>query len=733
MRILFLFALGVAASCAGRILLALPVQIMWIFAAFAVLSGILSLFLRKKWTLSALILFLGLSVGMAYCGYYESTVVQSNIVPEGTCQITCRDYSWETAYGSACEGEMELEGKTAYVRVYLRDTVSLGPGDRIEGSFRFSASYPAQKAKGIFLTATQNGDVEILKAERVPLKYYGAELRHRCEEILRSVIPEDAQPFAFGLLLGDTYELDHATDLSLRIAGVRHMVAVSGMHISILFLLISLVTGRNRLLLVLVGVPVTVLFSWMIGLTPSVLRASIVQIVFLLAMLWSRRFDALTALGLAALFMLLENPYRIASIGFQLSFSGALGIALFSPKIREFLKNFLPEKKTKFRKFCQGIILAVSLTLGAGVLTTPLAAYYFGCISLVGVFSNLILTPPMTVIFYGLLFSCLAGVIWFPAGKALGAVTGLGIRIFLWVVDLLSKIPLAAVYTASIYITLWLVITYLLGAFLLWKKKYVTAAISVVLLLFLSLGASWLEPRMGECRVSVLDVGQGQCILLQSKGHTVMVDCGGSSDASSADLAAETLLSQGIHKLDALIVSHIDRDHSGGVQYLLERISTEKIILPEYGEAQNFLETVDAIESAHWILLSEDWTETGEEFQISVFANKNAKTSNESSLCVLFQTQNCDILITGDQPKGGERKLMERVELPELELLVAGHHGAQSSTSSELLAATSPEIAVISVGENTYGHPNDETLARLLSSGCVIYRTDEMGTIIFRR
>ena len=112
---------------------------------------------------------------------------------------------------------------------------------------------------------------------------------------------------------------------------------------------------------------------------------------------------------------------------------------------------------------------------------------------------------------------------------------------------------------------------------------------------------------------------------------------------------------------------------------------------------------------------------------------KEGKTNNESSLCVLFQPENCDILITGDRTTAGERALLAAYPLPDLEVLIAGHHGARTSTSLELLKQTSPEVAVISVGaDNRYGHPTAEVLERLELFGCKILRTDLDGTIILR-
>ena len=119
---------------------------------------------------------------------------------------------------------------------------------------------------------------------------------------------------------------------------------------------------------------------------------------------------------------------------------------------------------------------------------------------------------------------------------------------------------------------------------------------------------------------------------------------------------------------------------------------------------------------------------------ITIVPSYSDNSDNESGLCVLFQTENCAILITGDRDEFGERMLLRSIDLPDLDALVVGHHGSKYSTGRALLEAARPEVAIISVGENnTYGHPAEETLERLKAYGCRVYRTDVHGTIIFRR
>jgi competence protein ComEC len=232
----------------------------------------------------------------------------------------------------------------------------------------------------------------------------------------------------------------------------------------------------------------------------------------------------------------------------------------------------------------------------------------------------------------------------------------------------------------------------------------------------------------------MLDVGQGQCIIIQSAGKTFLVDCGGDSDTAAADLAADTLLSQGISRLDGVVVTHYDRDHAGGVGYLLQRIPADAIFLPESPDEDGILETILPYCDGGEVFVENDLLIGYENTKISVFAPILSSTDNERGLCVLFRDEKCDILITGDLSSLGEKLLVREKDIPNLTALVVGHHGSKSSTCEGLLEATKPEYALISVGEdNYYGHPHTSVLTRLREYGCVVYRTDENGTIIFRR
>ena len=362
-------------------------------------------------------------------------------------------------------------------------------------------------------------------------------------------------------------------------------------------------------------------------------------------------------------------------------------------------------------------------------------AYYFGTVSLVGVLTNLLVLWVITFVFYGVMLVCFVSFFWSWGASALAWVVSVPIQFVLWITGLLSKLPMAAVYTKSEYILLWLVGVYgLLIIFLVMKQKRPGLFAGMILIgLVMAVGASWVEPLLWECHVTVLDVGQGQSVILHSEGKTYLVDCGGDYDQGAADVAAETLLSRGISRIDGLIITHLDRDHAGGVEMLLTRIQTDTLYLPRVVDEKGTGEQLASLVS-YTKVIGEDVCLTFGETKLTIFAPVSPNSGNESSMCILFQTKNCDILIPGDRGAPSEQLLLEHYSLPKLEVLVVGHHGSKHSTTEALLAQTRPEYALISVGaDNSYGHPAKEILARLLEFGCMIFTTAENGSIVFRR
>ena len=745
MRKLMWITLGFGVACALWVWL-LP---LWISVLGGVILLALSIVLRiygSKAAKAVSMLFVGFVLACLWCAAYDGLFLAPVRTLDGTTQeltIRVTDYSFDTQSGITGDGKVRLEGKDRSVRFYLNTHDALKPGDTVTGVFRLrytgigGVEDPTyHSADRIFLLAYPKEDHTVTYAQSVDRRYSAAALRQYLLKLIDAAFPEDAVGFVKALLLGDTSGLDYATDTSLKLSGIRHVAAVSGLHVSILFSIVYLLSGRRRLLSALIGIPVLVLFAAMAGFSASVVRACLMQLLMLLALVLQKEYDPPTALAFAVITMLGINPMAISSVGFQLSVASVVGIFLFAGRITGWMLDGRRLGRWK-KKRCYGLLqkgaTSVAVSLSALVLTTPLCAWYFGNVSLVSVLTNLLCMWVVTGLFCGIILTCIVGSIYLPLAKAFGWVLAWLVRYVLGVAGLLSRFPLASVYTESVYIVAWLVFCYvLLGIFLISREKRPRVLLCcTVLSLCISLLASWVEPKLDAYRVTVVDVGQGQCVLLQCAERTYMVDCGGDYDEGTADKAASVLLSQGIFRLDGLILTHYDRDHVGGAQYLLSRIPADMLILPQVrGTPEQ--DIIDAYGGTP-IIGDQDMTISWADAEITVYASQNTKSNNESSLCVLFHTKKCDILITGDRSAAAEALLLWHADIPKLDALVVGHHGAETSTSEALLAATQPKVALISVGEdNQYGHPAQKVLERLKLYGCEIRRTDLEGTIIIR-
>lgn len=749
MRRLVYFTLGFAGACfAGSYFYG-----GWILPGCAVaflLAGLLLTLRRDEKALAYIeTIFLGLAVGLGWFYLYDQAYVGTARGMDGqilSVQIIASDYSYETDYGIAVEGTVRLNDRGYRVKAYLNETAALEPGDQINGSFRFrlttdgGAEDPtSHRSEGILLLAYPKSEASIVTGAENALRYYPARWRQWLLERIYGIFPEGTAGLAAALLLGDRTGIDYALNTAFKVSGISHVIAVSGLHVSILFGMLYTVTGKKRVFSCLLGIPVLIAFAAVVGFTPSITRACIMQSLMLLATLADKEYDPPTALAFAVLAMLVVNPLTIVSVSFQLSAGCLVGIFLFSEKLRAYLaapgRLSIGKGRNILTKVKHWLASSVSVTLSATVVTTPLVAYYFGCVSLVGVLTNLLVLWVISLIFYGIVLCLGLSLLWLGGAKLLAKAVSLPILFVTETSKLLSKLPMAALYTASSYVVAWLVGLYiLLAIFLLQKKKrpklLLTCAAATLLLAQIF---TWAEPLMDDVRLTVLDVGQGQCILLQSEGKTYMVDCGGDNGETAADIAAETLLSQGVSRLDGIILTHYDADHSGGIGYLLTRLRCDLLIMPSIADANGVGQTLEKQIRGTVRYIDQDVTFTFGACTMTIIGPYSYRSGNESSLCILFQREECDILITGDRGEMGELMLLHEHQLPQLDVLIAGHHGSATSTGEELLAATMPRLAIISVGEdNHYGHPSEAVLKRLEAIGCRVRRTDLEGTVVYR-
>ena len=752
MRKLVWFAAGFGAACLlGTYWLPGYALLAFGFCTLLLAIGGWILFRKSPDKRPVILLISGVSVGMLWFWVFTSVSMAPVKAVDGErleISAEAMDYSYQTSYGVAVDAKVELDGRKYSAKLYLYEDISLAPGDRIQGVFQLCYTGPQGERDssyysgyGTFLLCYAKGETNIEPAADRSIYHLPARLRKSISQSVEKLFSSDTAGFAKALLLGDTTGLTYEEDTALTLSGIVHVVSVSGLHVSILFSLLFRLFGSRRILTPVLGIGLLVFVAAVTGFSPSIVRACLMNGLMLLALMVNRTYDPPTGLAFAVVVMLGINPLSVSAVGFQLSVASVMGIQLFAQPISDRIAawNFWSESRqrsllARLRTWFSG---SVAVTLSASIMTAPLTALHFGTVSLVGVLTNLLTLWVVNAVFIAILLAVIISSFWIAGGRLLAWVLAWGIRYVMGTAHLLANFPFAAVYTESIYVTLWLVASMLMlaGYLVLRKRQHIwQIVLSSCILLAVAIGASYAEPRLDDCRVTVVDVGQGQCVLLQSHGKTYMVDCGGDHNKDVADKAVAVLHTQGVFRLDGLVLTHYDEDHVGAVPYLLKRMDVDKLYLPVAPGAEwwDNVADKDSVSVVHWV--DED-TQVGlGDGTVKLFVSPFMQTTNESSLSVLFQVENCDILITGDRNETGETYLVLTEELGSLDVLIAGHHGSDASTGEFLLERTKPEIVVISVGKNNkYGHPADAVLERLEEYDCTVRRTDKEGTIVIRR
>lgn len=747
-----------AIPCSAAIFLAvylIPEALFIPAGFFCAGGGLLSLFLhgnsRKRVALAAL----GLAAGFLWTGFYQLQVrsparaLISNQAREYT--LTVADFPKETSRGASFTARLQLDDfRCAKVQVYADgNAVGFRPGDRVSGPIRLAASDLLRgestdyyQSRGIFLIGYARGELSLTDRAFGPFpRYLPQYAAQGLKTLIVRIFPSDVSGFMTALITGDKSLLPYGVYADFQRSGISHVIAVSGLHISFLAGLIALLLGKRSPFSAVIAITCMFFFAAAAGNTPSALRAAFMSSLLLLAPLVGREPDKPTTLSAALLAVLLPCPFAAASVSLQLSFGAVAGIYLITGELTaRWLKRIPKWDGLPGRLAHSGLaflLCNLAVTVGALLFTTPLAALYFGRVSLAGPVTNLLTLWAVSVTFLGGLSSALLGVFSLPLGSALAGGVAFFARWVLAAAHRIAQLPFAAVSLLSGYLVLWFIMAYSFLLLWLWKRERIRPSIPIsafALTLCAALVANAWPVLTGSLTVMALDVGQGASTLFYTKGHTVLVDCGGNSGNDPGDIAADYLQALGTSHLDALILTHYHEDHAGGAMELLSRIDTSMLILPDVTpeepvrqELLTFAEKTEC--EVRFLSVDSRFTCGGAVF--TLYAPLGDGGANEEGLSVLCTAGDFDVLITGDMNSVVERRLVKYKSLPDIELLMVGHHGSKHSTSEELLCALKPEWAVISSGYNSYGHPAPETLERLGAAGCDIYLTKEMGTVTF--
>ena len=617
------------------------------------------------------------------------------------------------------------------------ELLALSPGDQLSGvmlaedaSSIDGTPITAFTARGIWFLLYPQGEMAVTPGT-ASLRYLPQLAAHRLSGTLDQLYGQRWSTFLKALLFGDRSDFDAGYSSDLSEAGIYHITSVSGLHCGFLLSLISFFVGRHRRrLLAAVAIPCLILYTLAVGCPASMVRAAVMLSLVLLGPLLGRESDGATSLSFALMVLAAANPCAVAGIGLQLSFASMAGLMLLAPRIYA----WFPKPRNRLLR---GAVYTLATSLGCMAVTAPLSAIYFNSISLAAPLANILTLWAASFTFLAGAASVALGLVFPP----LGAVAAIGGKAGAWwiltVSEILADIPFHAVYFTNPYLKYWLV--YAIAAFAYCaltppaRRKYGLAALLTALTLAL-VSALPIRERQGRFHAAAINVGQGASTLLASGAAAALVDCGSSNSYLDAgDTAADELNTWGYFALDYLILTHYHADHANGLGVLLARLDVETLYapVPTEGEVPLHQEVAELAQrhGVEMVYVTEDRALPLGRAELTLFAPVGDGGANEEGLSVLCTSGEFDLLITGDMNSEHEMILSALKELPDLEVLLVGHHGSQYATSKALLERTTPEVGIISVGDNSYGHPAEEALERMVRQGMRIYRTDLQGTI----
>lgn len=684
-------------------------------------------------------------------------------------------------------GEKSVSVKRIFVNTEKIPNVKIGNIIKVRGKlrqFEEAANKGNFDSRKYYLSLGFYGKIEAGTIEIINSDYSGIrqglyELRMEIIERLEKLCSDNNGIFSIinnkngiigAIILGDKIDLDSDIKELYSVSGIAHILAISGLHISFIGMAIyRLLRRRFRFLFsAAVSIPVVLSFGIMSGFGISTIRAIIMFILKIIGEVLGRKYDAITAISIAGLVLVVQNPFVVCNSGFQMSFGAIIAIVLILPIVEEILNT---DNK---------IIKVLSANFTISLVMNPILAWNYYELPTFSFLLNIVVVPLMSVVIVSSIVGIFCSCIMFGFGKAV-IFPGCGIlELYTFLCNIINKSSVASIVVGQPKVTIIIVYYAILLVVLFGLKnirtKYTRAekerniikketglvlekkakkerrikGQNVKLRLACIVGFLLLNcliyyiPNPGFY-ITFINVGQGDGILIHGdNGTKVMVDGGSTSEKQVAkNCIVPYLKAEGIGTIDYSIITHTDKDHISGILEILEnnnsnRIRIKNLVMPDINMKDDTYN--ELIEKAKLKKINVLYIKKGDTLSLGktkikcIYPETTTTASDKNDYCTVLSVKNktSKILLTGDISKEIEEKIKDDIEENYTVLKVA-HHGSNYSSSEKFLKKVNPKYSIISVGKNnSYGHPGNETMERLRKQGGVIYRTDEKGGITIR-
>ena len=684
-------------------------------------------------------------------------------------------------------GEKNVSVKRIFVNTEKIPNVKIGNIIKVRGKlrqFEEAANKGNFDSRKYYLSLGFYGKIEAGTIEVINSEYSGIrqglyELRMEIIERLEKLCSDNKGIFSIinnkngiigAIILGDKTDLDSDIKELYSVSGIAHILAISGLHISFIGMAIYRLLRRifRFLFSAAVSIPVVLSFGIMSGFGISTIRSIIMFILKIIGEVLGRKYDAITAISLAGLVLLVQNPFVVCNSGFQMSFGAIIAIVLILPIVEEILNT---DNK---------IIKVLSANFTISLVMNPILAWNYYELPTFSFLLNIVVVPLMSVVIVSSIVGIFCSCIMFGFGKVV-IFPGCGIlELYTFLCNIINKSSVTSIVVGQPKVTIIIVYYAILLVVLFGLKnirtKYTRAekerniikketglvlekkakkerrikGQNVKLRLACIVGFLLLNcliyyiPNPGFY-ITFINVGQGDGILIHGdNGTKVMVDGGSTSEKQVAkNCIVPYLKAEGIGTIDYSIITHTDKDHISGILEILEnnnsnRIRIKNLVMPDINMKDDTYN--ELIEKAKLKKINVLYIKKGDTLSLGktkikcIYPETTTTASDKNDYCTVLSVKNktSKILLTGDISKEIEEKIKDDIEENYTVLKVA-HHGSNYSSSEKFLKKVNPKYSIISVGKNnSYGHPGNETMERLRKQGGVIYRTDEKGGITIR-